>query len=124
MARHVRVGPPGGGGGEDCVHFCQPGPVDTWMQLVFNLWATSSALQGRTASALPMEGNRAERVERRAFFESSRDDWLSARGSARARALEECAGPRRACYNCLADRWWWPYGNCSCDTHSCSGASE
>ena len=108
MARHVRIAALGSS--EDCVHFCQPGPVDTWVQLIYNFWATISLATPRRPQSDVVSRSRAEA---RSFFRSSRRTWLSSDGSAQARALEACPGPRRPCFSCLADKWWWPYGNCT-----------
>ncbi|KAL1519925.1 hypothetical protein AB1Y20_023413 [Prymnesium parvum] len=102
MARHARRR---GAADDDCVHFCQPGPVDTWVRLLFSYWAFTPAALAPAA--------RRPRREAGAFFRLPRDEWLSARGSAQARALEDCVGRSKPCFTCLADQQWWPFGNCS-----------
>ena len=108
MSRHVRVAALGSS--EDCVHFCQPGPVDTWVQLIYNFWKKTSLATRRRQR---LEVIRLDKAEPGKFFQSGRRTWLSAAGSAQARALEACPGPQRPCFACLADKWWWPYGNCT-----------
>ncbi|KAL3907875.1 MAG: hypothetical protein SGPRY_010016, partial [Prymnesium sp.] len=75
MARYAKT-PMSDGGSEDCVHFCQPGPVDTWVTLIFNYWKSfeSSFAGGPIARRVGVQENRA-------FFRFSRSEWLSSRGS-------------------------------------------
>ena len=70
----------------DCLHSCLPGPVDTWIQLGFNLW---EGLRDRLRDmAPPTHGAR--------FFASDNQTWIRRRGLAygfefcNASATQEC----------------------------------
>ena len=106
MARHVGNVMPEGGS-EDCVHYCQPGPVDTWVQLWYN-YVLATVQPAAQASSAPFNSPAAGQR----FFSSNLESWLQVPGG-RARTTEECPGPRNRCFACIADKWWWPYGNCT-----------
>ena len=38
---------------EDCLHYCMPGPVDTWSTLIYN-WLASSAVPSVASGAAPL----------------------------------------------------------------------
>jgi len=38
---------------EDCLHYCMPGPVDTWSTLIYN-WLASSAIPSVASGATPL----------------------------------------------------------------------
>ena len=91
----------------DCMHYCLPGVVDTFSQLLYNLFE-------RRAANFSTAASRGEPIRR--FFSTA--NWLTERGA--ARRLETC---NRTCHNTLfasvapySSYSWWPWGarnNCS-----------
>jgi len=119
---------------EDCLHYCQPGPPDTWSNLLLNLLA--SWREGGNGSAASVGdgargggGGGGRRLGRRGrapfraeveggrgsgFFSISSTEWLKTRGA--AAHLEHGAGCSPSCVPdqaLLIDQWWWPFGNCT-----------
>lgn len=92
---------------EDCVHYCMPGPPDTWVQLLYNHLSAQPVVQSGQAS----------RIERR-WFAMSRDAWLGYnRHKVGAWQFEAIANPgtcgtAQGCYQCMSQFSWWPYIGC------------
>ena len=111
-AAMARFQPNAGAMDEDCLHFCLPGPVDTWSQLLFNLWSLP-ALQQRIANggAEPGSGR---------WFAVNATKWVGERAS--AHHMEGC---RRSgtCIDAVVSReWWWPFVNLSAHRPRTDGA--
>ena len=111
-AAMARFQPNAGAMDEDCLHFCLPGPVDTWSQLLFNLWSRP-ALQQRIANggAEPGSGR---------WFAVNATKWVGERAS--AHHMEGC---RRSgtCIDAVVSReWWWPFVNLSAHRPRTDGA--
>lgn len=70
----------------DCLHSCLPGPVDTWIQLAFNLW---QAMRDRLRGARPpTHGAR--------IFVPNSQNWTRRRGI--AYTLEFCNASEASCW--------------------------
>ena len=89
----------------DCMHYCLPGVVDTFSQLLYN--ALGSHVLPHSYLGAPAKGR---------FFQTQ--GWLTERGA--ARGLEQCDKPCSLAFKDLSkleETAWWPYhggyNNCS-----------
>ena len=97
-----------GSGVEDCVHFCPPGPYDTWSTLVYNLLRAERdrGANGGGSSG----GGGAWGAHRPALFSINRSKWESVYGV----ASENIRAPSLA--TPLRQQPWWPFGCGGSDT--------
>lgn len=93
----------------DCLHSCMPGPVDTWVRLVYNLLLSQG---GRWADA-PSAGRR--------FFAADRQAWLERRGTAERLEREL---PCAACEAKLRHLPWWPFRRLARPDNGTQGSAE
>ena len=104
MARYM---PNAGALDEDCLHFCMPGPVDTWVRLLHNLWSRPSM-----RAALDASGGRGRPGP---FFALNTTRWLGERSaghSVEGGCNRRAAEPRKRCIDSIVSRhWWWPFAN-------------
>jgi len=88
----------------DCVHSCQPGPLDTWVRLLVH------ALRERPDTASPAQ------PEAR-WFLVPRSEWLEKGGCAFEQNYPGCHNTHRlpgpAPYYCISAAPWFPFGRCA-----------
>ena len=84
-----------------------PGPVDTWVRLLHNLWSRPSM-----RAALDASGSRSRPGP---FFALNTTRWLGERSaghSVEQGCSRRAAEPRRRCIDSIVSRhWWWPFAN-------------
>jgi len=118
-AAMARFWPKAGSLDEDCLHYCMPGPIDTWTRLLHGHWLRLAVELGMPASAVDGvsrsgSGGGWHEMRPRAFFASNMTRWLGERNA--ANSIERC-GPRAslpglACIDSIVSRhWWWPFFN-------------
>ncbi len=121
--------------GEDCLHFCIPGPLDSVAELIYNALEAeldlaigpTEVLAGRPGSeaAAPASNSKAASS---AFFKLPLATWLTARGAGRhiETLCDEGAPPHSkreaACDKPIAASkvWWWPFPKAHGDECGCS----
>jgi hypothetical protein len=105
----------------DCMHYCLPGVVDTFSQLLYNLLEPRAAASTTVATPAPRANANASRevqtrVHRRLRF-FKLDGWLTERGA--SKVLEQCSG---MCVDKAGElthtRWWLYDANCSIEQKS------
>ena len=89
------------------LHVCMPGPVDTWVRLLHNLWSRPSM-----RAAMDASGSRSRPGP---FFALNTTRWLGERSaghSVEQGCSRRAAEPRRRCIDSIVSRhWWWPFAN-------------
>ena len=89
------------------LHFCMPGPVDSWVRLLYNLWSRPSM-----KAAMDASGSRSRPGP---FFALNTTRWLGERSaghSVEQGCSRRAAEPRRRCIDSIVSRhWWWPFAN-------------
>ena len=89
------------------LHFCMPGPVDSWVRLLHNLWSRPSM-----KAAMDASGSRSRPGP---FFALNTTRWLGERSaghSVEQGCSRRAAEPRRRCIDSIVSRhWWWPFAN-------------
>ena len=88
------------------LHFCMPGPVDTWVRLLHNLWSRPSMRSAMDVSGRHRPG---------AFFALNTTRWLGERSaghSVEQGCRRNAVDPARRCIDSIVSRhWWWPFAN-------------
>ena len=84
-----------------------PGPVDSWVRLLYNLWSRPSM-----KAAMDASGSRSRPGP---FFALNTTRWLGERSaghSVEQGCSRRAAEPRRRCIDSIVSRhWWWPFAN-------------
>ena len=98
----------------DCVHYCLPGVVDTWVTLLYNLIASprmQAALQSTTSSS-----SSSKKALSRNFLTPNASEWLKVKGY--SEKLEACTHgekfrggekAKRSCETLLQLQPWWAF---------------
>ena len=105
----------------DCVHYCLPGVVDTWVALLYNLLGSrrlraampAAAAANGEAAAAPRSTTRAARSTR--FLSANATEWLRLKGY--SERFESCTGGlhsggrlgKGACESRLQLQPWWAF---------------
>lgn len=102
---------------DDCMHTCQPGPVDVWVQLWLNLVSTQhQAHQERLGAHLQPQPQ--PQLRPRRFFQNDRSTWLTGRGDLQLRKTSSVkivcsSGSTRWMCSAICEPWW-PFHANSC----------